>query len=106
MELRILSELSRLLPLTEIRDENCCGKTQKNGFGISPVTVGENWFRKEASKIAPVVNVNSLNTGKYRNYLGLTKLLLSLSQDLNYLGGNYTKRITLKKESLKGLVVK
>lgn len=73
MELRILFEFSKLLPLTEIRDEDCGGKTQKNGFGISPVTVGENWFRKEASKIAPVVNVNSLDTGKYRNYLGLAK---------------------------------
>lgn len=73
MELRILSELARLLPLTEIRDEDCGGNSKKNGFGISPVTVGENWFRSEASKIAPVVNVNSLDTGKYRNHLGLTK---------------------------------
>lgn len=73
MELRILSELARLLPLTEIRDEDCGGYSQKNGFGISPVTVGENWFRDEARKIAPVVNVNSLDTRNYRNYLGLTK---------------------------------
>ncbi|MDY6901435.1 MAG: RRXRR domain-containing protein [Cyanobacteriota bacterium] len=73
MELRLLSELAKLLPLTEIRDEDCGGNSKKNGFGISPVTVGENWFRDEASKIAPVVNVNSLDTEKYRNYLGLTK---------------------------------
>ncbi|MGD1909983.1 MAG: hypothetical protein ACFB2X_03715 [Rivularia sp. (in: cyanobacteria)] len=73
MELTILEELSKILPLSEIRDEDCGGRTSKNGFGISPLTVGENWFREEAEKIAPVININSLDTGKYRNYLGLVK---------------------------------
>ncbi len=73
MELRILLEMAVILPVSEIRDESCGGNTNKNGFGISPVTVGHKWFRTEASKIAPVVEVDSLDTGKYRNQLGLTK---------------------------------
>lgn len=73
MELRILCELARVVPISEIRDEDCGGNTRKCGIGISPVTVGEKWFRVEASKTAPVINVSSLDTGKYRNYLGLTK---------------------------------
>jgi hypothetical protein len=73
MELRILIEMSAIIPISEIRDESCGGNTQKNGFGISPVTVGQEWFRSQAFKIAPVVEVDSLNTGKYRTQLGLVK---------------------------------
>ncbi|MBR8838102.1 MAG: RRXRR domain-containing protein [Stigonema ocellatum SAG 48.90 = DSM 106950] len=73
MELRILNEMAKLLPISEIRDEACGGNTKKNGFGISPVTVGQEWFRSQASKIAPVVEVDSLSTSKYRDCLGLVK---------------------------------
>ena len=73
MELRTLTEMSKILPLSEIRDEACGGKTNKNGQGISPVTVGQEWFRKQASLIAPVVEVDSCDTQKYRNQLGLVK---------------------------------
>ncbi len=73
MELRILNEMAQILPISEIRDEACGGNTLKNGFGISPVTVGQEWFREQASKIAPVAEVNSLDTGKYRDRLGLVK---------------------------------
>ncbi len=73
MELRILSEMSKILPISEIRDEACGGDSKKNGRGISPITVGQEWFRSEASKIAPVVEVDSLDTQKYRNQLGLVK---------------------------------
>ncbi|MBU7585085.1 MAG: RRXRR domain-containing protein [Nostoc sp. TH1S01] len=73
MELRILTEMSKILPLTEIRDESCGGNYKKNGFGISPVTVGQEWFRLQASKIAVVVEIDSLDTGKYRDHLGLVK---------------------------------
>lgn len=73
MELRILAEMSRILPISEIRDESCGGNSKQNGFGISPVTVGQEWFRTEASKFAPVKEVDSLDTGKYRTQLGLIK---------------------------------
>ncbi|MEM6752195.1 MAG: RRXRR domain-containing protein [Cyanobacteria bacterium P01_C01_bin.38] len=73
MELRLLIEMSELLPITEIRDEECGGNTNKVGFGISPVTVGQEWFRQQASKIAPVYEIDSLDTEKYRTFLGLTK---------------------------------
>ncbi len=73
MELRILNEMALILPISEIRDEACGGNTKKNGLGISPVTVGQEWFRAEASKIAHVVEVSSLETGKYRDRLRLVK---------------------------------
>ncbi len=73
MELRVLREMSLLLPITEIRDEDCGGYTIKNGRGISPVTVGQEWLRKEASKIAPIVAVDSKTTGSFREQLGLIK---------------------------------
>lgn len=73
MELRILTEMSKILPISEIRDESCGGNTKQNGRGISPVTVGQEWFRTEASKIAPLVEVDSFDTGKYRDQLGLVK---------------------------------
>lgn len=73
MELRILTEMSRIIPISEIRDESCGGNTKQNGRGISPVTVGQEWFRTEASLIAPVVEVDSFDTGKYRDQLGLIK---------------------------------
>ncbi len=73
MELRILNEMALILPISEIRDEACGGDTKKNGKGISPVTVGQEWFRAEVSKIAPVVEMDSWDTGKYRDRLGLIK---------------------------------
>ncbi len=73
MELRILIEMSKILPISEIRDETCGGDSKKNGSGISPVTVGQEWFRKEANMIAPVVKVVSFDTQKYRTQLGLVK---------------------------------
>lgn len=73
MELRILAEMSKILPITEIRDEACGGNTKRNGRGISPVTVGQEWFRTQAFLIAPVVEVDSFDTGKYRDQLGLVK---------------------------------
>lgn len=73
MELRILQEMVKILPISEIRDEDCGGNTQRNGRGISPVTVGQEWFRHQASLIAPLVNVDSKTTGQYRERLGLKK---------------------------------
>ncbi len=73
MELRVLSEIAKIVPIAEFRDEACGGDTKRNGRGISPVTVGQEWFRVEASKIAPVVEVDSYDTGKYRDQLGLVK---------------------------------
>jgi hypothetical protein len=73
MESRVLNEMALLTPILEIRDEDCGGDTKRNGRGISPVTVGQEWFRTEAAKIAPVINVDSRTTGKYRDRLGLIK---------------------------------
>ncbi len=54
MELRLLNEMVTILPISEINDESCGGNSKKNGFGISPVTVGQKWFRNKASKLAAV----------------------------------------------------
>ncbi len=93
MELRVLNEMANILrmfsggvlppkhcaPVTEIRDEDCGGDTKRNGRGISPVTVGQEWFRTEAAKIAPVVNVDSRTTGNYRDRLGLWSRIKKIS---------------------------
>ncbi len=73
MELRVISEIAKIVPIAQIRDEACGGNTKFNGRGISPVTVGQEWFRAEASIIASVVEVDSCDTGKYRDKLGLVK---------------------------------
>ncbi|MUG96727.1 hypothetical protein F7734_32070 [Scytonema sp. UIC 10036] len=73
MELRILQEAIKIIPYCTLRDEDCGGDTQKNGCGISPLTVGQEWFRKEISKIVLVVLVDSRNTEGLRNQLGLIK---------------------------------
>jgi len=73
MELRVLNEMALILPIHQIRDEDCGGNTKRNGRGISPVTVGQEWFRAQAALIAPVVNVDSFTTGNYRDRLGLVK---------------------------------
>jgi RRXRR protein len=73
MELRVLNEMALILPIQQIRDEDCGGNTKRNGWGISPVIVGQEWFRAQASQIAPVANVDSFTTGNYRDRLGLVK---------------------------------
>ena len=65
--------MALILPIFEIRDEDCGGNTKRNGRGISPVTVGQEWFRSQAALIASVVNVSSYTTGNYRDRLGLVK---------------------------------
>ncbi|MEC4811821.1 MAG: RRXRR domain-containing protein [Scytonema sp. PMC 1069.18] len=73
MELRILQEAIKIIPYCTLRDEDCGGNTKKNGRGISPVTVGQEWFRNEASKLVPVVPVDSHDTEGLRRQFGLTK---------------------------------
>ncbi|GAB1541390.1 hypothetical protein NUACC21_40610 [Scytonema sp. NUACC21] len=73
MELRILREAAKIIPYCTLRDEDCGGNTKRNGRGISPVTVGQEWFRKEASLLTPVVNVDSGGTEQLRSQFGLVK---------------------------------
>ncbi len=42
-------------------------------MGLVYLLVGQEWFRSEAFKIAPIKEVDSLDTGKYRIQLGLIK---------------------------------
>jgi hypothetical protein len=88
MELRVISEMALILPIHQIRDEDCGGNTKRNGRGISPVTVGQEWFRSQAALIAPVVNVDSLTTGNYRERLGLVKERKNKSKQVVETHGN------------------
>ena len=62
-----------MLPIALLRFRITISYSKTNGRGISPVTVGQEWFRAQASKIAPITEVDSLDTGKYRERLGLVK---------------------------------
>jgi RRXRR protein len=88
MELRILNKIALILPIHQIRDEDCGGNTKRNGWGISPITVGQEWFRSQASQLAPVVNVDSYTTGNYRDRLGLVKERNNKSKQVPETHGN------------------
>ncbi len=86
LEIRVVSELSRIYPITEIRvekvradvDKTSGRKGAKSGRGFSPVMVGQAWMIEQLSKIAPVVTVegwqkNGNGTSQIREHLKLLK---------------------------------
>lgn len=81
LELRIISELCKIYPVTEIRyeyvradvDKTSGRKQAKSGKGFSPVMVGQAWMLEQLGKIAPVVKIDGYQTAQIRNHLGLTK---------------------------------
>ncbi|MDV2997112.1 MAG: hypothetical protein N4J56_006817 [Chroococcidiopsis sp. SAG 2025] len=85
LELRIVSELCKIYPVTEIRyeyvradvDKTSGRKGAKSGKGFSPVMVGQVWMLEQLSSFAPVVKVEGYQTAQVRNYLGLTKTRLT-----------------------------
>lgn len=81
LELRIVVELCKIYPVTEIRyeyvradvDKTSGRKGAKSGKGFSPVMVGQAWMLKQLEQIALVVKVEGYQTELVRNHLGLTK---------------------------------
>jgi len=81
LELRIVSELFNIYPVTEIRyeyvkadvDLTSGRKQAKFGKGFSPVMVGQKWMLSQLEKLAPVVKIEGYQTASTRKYLGLTK---------------------------------
>lgn len=81
IELRIVSELCKIYPVTEIRfeyvraDVNLTSgrKKAKSGKGFSPVMVGQNWMLKQLEQFAPIVKVEGYQTSNTRKQLGLEK---------------------------------
>jgi hypothetical protein len=81
LELRIVSELCKLYPVTEIRyeyvradvDLTSGRKKAKSGKGFSAVMVGQKWMLEQLKTFAPVVTIYGYQTSSTRKYLGLAK---------------------------------
>ncbi|WP_066380218.1 MULTISPECIES: RRXRR domain-containing protein [unclassified Anabaena] len=81
LELRIVSELCKIYPVSEIRyeyvradvDLTSGRKKAKSGKDFSPVMVGQKWMLSQLEQFAPVVKVEGYQTASIRKHLGLTK---------------------------------
>jgi hypothetical protein len=81
LELRMVSELCKIYPISEIRyeyiraDVDLTSKRKKarSGKGFSPVMVGQKWMLEKLTQFAPVVKVEGYQTASTRKYLGLVK---------------------------------
>lgn len=81
LELRIVSELCKIYPISEIRyeyvradvDLTSGRKKARSGKGFSAVMVGQVWMLKQLAQFAPIVKVEGYQTASTRKYLGLTK---------------------------------
>ncbi len=70
LELRIVKELVKLFPVTEIVYEYVKARGNK---GFSPVMVGQVWMLKQLSKIVPTFKLEGWKTSNIRKHLGLAK---------------------------------
>jgi len=70
LELRVVKELSRLFPISNIVYEYVEARGDK---GFSPVMVGQKYMLLWLSEIAPVITQYGWKTAQLRNYLGLKK---------------------------------
>lgn len=77
LELRVVTELSKLFPIVAIGYERVAARTKK-GCNFSPVQVGQDWAIAQMSKLAPVYQVKGWQkdgngTSQLRDHLGLEK---------------------------------
>ncbi len=70
LELRIIQELTKLFPITEIVYEYVKAKGNK---GFSPVMVGQKWMLEQLSKVATTHTLEGWKTSVLRQELGLAK---------------------------------
>jgi hypothetical protein len=81
LELRIVSELCKIYPVTQIRfeyvradvDLTSGRKGVRSGKGFSAVMVGQNWAIQQLKQFAPVETIFGYQTSATRKYLGLEK---------------------------------
>lgn len=81
LEIRVISELAKLYPITSIVyeyvkadvDLTSGRKKARLGKGFSPVMVGQSWAIEQLNKIAPVVKKLGWQTSNLRKHLGLAK---------------------------------
>jgi hypothetical protein len=76
LEIRVVSLLSKIYPISSIVYEYVKAKTLKS-CSFSPVQVGQNWAIEQLSRIAPVVTKLGWQTSNLRKHLGLPKQKLN-----------------------------
>lgn len=76
LEIRVITELTKLYPVTSIVYEYVKAKTLP-GCSFSPVQIGQKWAIEQLSKIAPVVTKFGWQTSNLRQHLGLHKQKLN-----------------------------
>jgi hypothetical protein len=76
IEIRVISLLSKIYPISSIVYEYVKAKTLK-GCSFSPVQVGQKWAIQQLSRIAPTVTKFGWETSNLRKYLGLPKQKLN-----------------------------
>lgn len=87
MEIRVITELDKIFPITTIVyeivkadvDKTCGRKGARSGKGFSPVMVGQYWCVEKLKSIAPVKTMmgwqkDGNGTSQVRKYLGLEKI--------------------------------
>ncbi len=72
LEMRIISELAKIYPISSIVYEYVKAKTFP-GCSFSPVQVGQKWAIEQLNKIAPVMTKFGWQTSNLRKHLGLSK---------------------------------
>lgn len=70
LELRVVAELCKLLPVSHIVYEYIEARGDKS---FSPVMVGQKWMLKQLEQFAPVSTLYGWQTSQIRTQLGLTK---------------------------------
>ena len=72
LEIRVITELSKIYPVSSIVYEYVKAKTVK-GCSFSPVQVGQKWAIEQLNKIAPVMTKFGWQTNNLRKHLSLPK---------------------------------
>jgi RRXRR protein len=81
LELRIVTELAKIYPITAIRweyvkadvDLTSGRKKAKSGKGFSAVMIGQQWMLEQLERIAPTTTIQGFHTANVRKRLGLEK---------------------------------
>lgn len=81
LEIRLVSELCKIYPVTEIRyeyiradvDLTSGRKKARSGKGFSPVMVGQKWMLQQLEQFSVVVKIEGYQTALTREHLGLIK---------------------------------
>lgn len=76
LEISVISELSKIYPISSIVYEYVKAKTVK-GCSFSPVQVGQKWAIEQLSKIAPIVTKFGWQTSNLRKHFSLPKQKLN-----------------------------